>query len=106
MLQVYQFIFCTKLSISYNLNTLVLIFKVFMWKLIFIGVLIWFAYHTLKRITHHSDINKSFDNKDDATREEAELMVKCEKCAVHLPRSEALMSTGQFYCSTAHLPKK
>jgi uncharacterized protein len=31
-----------------------------------------------------------------------ESMVACEGCGVHLPRSEALVSQGRFYCSEEH----
>lgn len=33
----------------------------------------------------------------------AEDMVRCVQCGVHLPRSEAIMAGGKFYCSEAHL---
>lgn len=29
-------------------------------------------------------------------------MVRCQVCGVNLPRSEALMSRGRFYCGEAH----
>jgi uncharacterized protein len=29
-------------------------------------------------------------------------MVACAGCGVHLPRSEALLSQGRFYCSEEH----
>lgn len=29
-------------------------------------------------------------------------MVRCVQCGVHLPRSEAIMAGGRFYCSDAH----
>jgi uncharacterized protein len=32
----------------------------------------------------------------------AEDMVRCKTCGVNLPRSEALMSRGQFYCCDEH----
>jgi uncharacterized protein len=32
-------------------------------------------------------------------------MVACAHCGVHLPRSEALVQDGKFYCSAAHLPR-
>jgi uncharacterized protein len=34
--------------------------------------------------------------------EPAEDMVRCKYCGVNLPRSEALMSKGQFYCCDEH----
>jgi uncharacterized protein len=33
---------------------------------------------------------------------QAEDMVRCKVCGVNLPRSEALMSKGQFYCCDEH----
>jgi len=29
-------------------------------------------------------------------------MVKCARCGVNLPRSEAIYSQGEFYCSVEH----
>ena len=34
---------------------------------------------------------------------DAEGMVRCAQCGIHLPRSEALLQSGRTYCSTAHL---
>lgn len=31
-----------------------------------------------------------------------EEMSRCARCGVHLPRSEALMTGGQVYCSAEH----
>lgn len=41
----------------------------------------------------------------DASRPETrdEDMVRCRVCGVHLPRSEALSSRGDFYCTEEHL---
>lgn len=32
----------------------------------------------------------------------AEEMVRCAQCGVHLPKSESILSGGNFYCSDAH----
>lgn len=29
-------------------------------------------------------------------------MVRCARCGVHLPRSESLLSGGEFYCCEQH----
>ncbi len=29
-------------------------------------------------------------------------MVRCQKCGVNLPRSEAILSQGRFYCCDEH----
>lgn len=34
---------------------------------------------------------------------QGEDMVRCAVCGVHLPRSEALMSGGAFFCGQEHL---
>lgn len=33
---------------------------------------------------------------------EVEDMVRCRVCGVNLPRSEAILSQGRFYCSQEH----
>ena len=33
-------------------------------------------------------------------------MVQCATCAVHLPRSEAFLVGGIFYCSQSHIKRK
>ena len=34
---------------------------------------------------------------------QAENMVRCGVCGIHLPRSESLTSRGDYYCSEEHL---
>ena len=34
--------------------------------------------------------------------EDAEDMVKCAHCGVNLPRSEAILSAGDFFCTSEH----
>lgn len=34
---------------------------------------------------------------------EAEQMVPCQHCGVHLPQTEALEDAGSFYCSQQHI---
>lgn len=36
------------------------------------------------------------------TPESSEEMVKCVKCGVHLPKSESVLSGGEFFCCEAH----
>ncbi|MDI1363048.1 PP0621 family protein [Methylotenera sp.] len=77
-----------------------------MWRLIFLGVIIYLLIVAFKR----SKVGTKNDDKNvkkDATAKEQEIenMVQCASCAVHLPRSEAFLVNGDFYCSKAHLPK-
>lgn len=38
-----------------------------------------------------------------ASEQDAERMVQCKVCAVHLPASEAVIAaTGEYFCSQAH----
>jgi len=55
-----------------------------------IGIVLWFKYQAGKR--------------DVLPREEKppEDMVRCAVCKVNLPRSEALLSQGKFYCCDEH----
>lgn len=55
-----------------------------------IGIVLWFKYLAGKR--------------DVLPRKEksAEDMVRCAVCQVNLPRSEALLSQGKFYCCDEH----
>lgn len=55
-----------------------------------IGIVLWFKYMAGKR--------------DVLPRKEksSEDMVRCEVCQVNLPRSEALLSQGKFYCCDEH----
>ena len=41
-------------------------------------------------------------NKDTPAARDAEDMVKCAQCGVNLPRSEAIFSQGEFFCTQEH----
>lgn len=82
-----------------------------MWRLIFLGLLIWLVLHILKRNfgqikqpKHSDDEIKSEVNIEN--NEHIENMVQCATCAVHLPRSEAFLANGKIYCSKAHIQNK
>jgi len=70
-----------------------------MWKLIFLGLAVWLAVYILKR-----GFNPNRNNRPDNA--EAENMVQCSTCQVHVPRSEAFLVNGKFYCSKAHIENK
>jgi len=57
-----------------------------------IGIVLWFKFMAGKRNElPRKDKEKSPEN-----------MVRCEVCQVNLPRSEALLSQGKFYCCDEH----
>ena len=39
---------------------------------------------------------------DDTAPRQAEDMVLCVHCGVHLPKCESIQAEGKFYCSEAH----
>jgi uncharacterized protein len=42
------------------------------------------------------------DRQQPAAPPAPEDMVRCNVCGVHLPRSESLKSSGEFFCSEEH----
>lgn len=40
--------------------------------------------------------------REEAEAGQVEDMVRCEVCKVNLPRSEAILSQGKFYCCDEH----
>lgn len=80
-----------------------------MWRLIFLGLLIWLVIHILKRNIGQikppkNDTDVKTTNTENKTH--IEDMVQCAHCAVHLPRSEAFLVGGVIYCSKAHIQNK
>jgi uncharacterized protein len=55
-----------------------------------IGVVLWFKHQAGKREALPRDDKPAED------------MVRCEVCKVNLPRSEAILSQGKFYCCDEH----
>jgi uncharacterized protein len=45
---------------------------------------------------------KQDESADGSASTSAEEMVRCAVCNVHLPKSEAILVGGNFYCSDAH----
>jgi cytochrome c553 len=79
-----------------------------MWKLIFLGLIVWLLVYILKRAIQSTAHRKSNDTAGNSkpTGEPVENMVQCASCHVHLPRSEAFLVDGNFYCSKAHIENK
>lgn len=62
--------------------------------LIAIGFVVWSLFRTYQR---------SLNTPPASTRESiVEDMVKCAHCGVNLPRSEAIYSGGELYCTPEH----
>lgn len=79
-----------------------------MWKLIFLGLLIWLAIYLIKRLNRpvaKDQAQSPESGHEEATQKSAENMVQCSTCHVHLPRSEAFLVNDQFYCCQEHVKK-
>lgn len=77
-----------------------------MWRLIFFGLIAYLLVVAFKR-SQYSSKNDDKEIKKNAPSKEQEIedMVQCTSCMVHLPRSEAFLVNGNFYCSKKHIPK-
>jgi len=62
--------------------------------LLFLGLLL--AWWILKGYRRRVD---GSETRPDGAPED---MVRCERCGVHLPRSESLVAGGKHYCSVEH----
>ncbi|HEY0841307.1 PP0621 family protein [Methylotenera sp.] len=72
-----------------------------MWKLIFWAIVIGLIIQVIKR-NLSAKANRASENQK-AAEAGIENMVECDQCHVHLPRSEAFLVEGKFYCSRAHI---
>lgn len=93
-----------------------------MWKFIFFGLIIWLAFYLYKKNIGQSKAPETDDNirtqgkaktqdrnteeVGDSIEDSIEDMVQCTTCSVHLPRSEAFLVGGDFYCRQAHIKRK
>ena len=64
-------------------------------RLLFLAVIIAIVYWLLR------SYRKQLPGEDAAPRQ-AEDMVLCAHCGVHLPKRESIQADGKFYCSEAH----
>lgn len=105
--QVYQVYICTYPKLGYNPNLIIQETNT-MLKLIFLAVLIWLAIYLIKRLINPITKDKAHgthSGRGENRQESAENMVQCATCHVHLPRSEAFLVDGQFYCCQEHVKK-
>ncbi|MBI5331712.1 MAG: hypothetical protein HZB71_14010 [Betaproteobacteria bacterium] len=66
--------------------------KLIFFALLGLAVVLWYKHQANKRVR---DASKPADKP-------VENMVRCAQCGVNLPRSEAILSQGKFYCCEAH----
>lgn len=82
-----------------------------MWRFIFLALVVALIVYLFKRQAiqpgnSHPDSNATGNKPNDGGDSDGkhiEDMVQCAQCAVHLPRSEAYLVSGKFYCSKEHI---
>lgn len=79
--------------------------KIIFWVVVIVGGLL--AARLLAHYNHSKHIASSGKDprkvKRGATQAKpVESMVRCEHCGIHLPRSEAVLSSGRTWCSQEH----
>lgn len=67
-------------------------------KILLLVVLAWLVYALLKK--YRSSVERDEQDKPSAPMQED--MVRCTQCGVHLPKSEAILSRGEFFCCDEH----
>jgi len=85
-----------------------------LWRLFFLGLMIWLAFyffkrHIIKNRSQRSDSENGLNQENSESsknQKNIEDMVQCATCKVHLPRSEAFLVTDSFYCCQAHIQQK
>lgn len=64
-------------------------------RLLFLAVVIAVVYWLLKSYRRRLP-------KDEDRSGQAEDMVRCAQCGVHLPKRESILADGAYFCSEAH----
>lgn len=75
-----------------------------MWRFIFLGLIIWLGIYIFKLVSKNPQSQQT--DAQQGQESEAESMVQCATCNVHIPRSEAFLVEHSFYCCKAHIPHK
>lgn len=65
-------------------------------KLMLLALGVWVIYLIFK--SYGRSIKQDVEPRNEA----GEDMVRCAHCGVHLPRSESIVSQGEFFCTNEH----
>ncbi len=77
--------------------------KVIFWVVIFIGGLVVTRVLARKAVQHAMDAQRAQQqNWPKGALKDAEKMVRCNHCGLHLPRSESTFAENQIWCSKEH----
>lgn len=67
-------------------------------KILLLAIGVWLVFALLKKYRNSVDR----DEQDAPSPPLQEDMVRCGQCGVHLPKSEAILSRGEFFCCDEH----
>ena len=65
-----------------------------------LSLLVWLAWRILVIVRRRSQAQRSRSLPE--APEVTEPVVRCDRCGVHVPRSEAIEEGGRHYCSESH----
>ena len=68
-------------------------------KLLLLVFGVWLIYTILKKYSRSVERNEEPTTPPSPIEED---MVRCAQCGVHLPKSESILSRGEFFCSDEH----
>ena len=74
-----------------------------MLKILVIGVVLFFVYLVFFKKNRERDIRSKKDNENPNQLED--VMNPCPTCGTYIVKEDAILSSGQYYCSTECLPK-
>ena len=66
-------------------------------RFLFWMIIIWLAIHYFRRW-----LNSPAKTPRPRTPPQVESFVACHKCGLHIPRREAIVQQGRYYCSESH----
>lgn len=77
--------------------------KILFWVVLIVGMMLLTRILSLHNAKNRSDrmANKAAPKRM-ARSTDPEQMVRCAHCGIHLPRSEAVLTGGQTWCSREH----
>lgn len=70
-------------------------------RLLIIALIFWIVFGAIKEWLGAAQ-QRARQSSPRPTAAKSERMVKCARCGLHVPESEALRAAGRFYCSAAH----
>lgn len=72
-------------------------------KLLLLVVIIWLVFSLLKKYSRSvAKDEQESGEQEPVVPASPEDMVRCARCGVHLPRSEAILSNDEVFCCEAH----